>query len=450
MLQKEDIPMKKARNYKIVISLILFLFTVSLNALDLSSCPDSYTVREKIVDTWFEEDLDVIRAKSAEILQTNIGDYFLVRAEEYDGLMEIIVAPLVVQSFDVVEYNQLLENSETVDSTRDVKIETWPKDAVGSWILYRDSLTGKPVKIRQYIKPDSEVYIEFYNSPQKIKADFSIYGGLVANQVPVIVPFEFFYTATIKDMLSVTMRFPWEYTQSYNNSYSDSQYMISVIQKSLPFYNSLDIQKNDSELQFLKWIIDGLASSLVGGPLFDEPLYSSTIDAKEANSSRKNAYKTYNYIRNLATASHSADTGISYTPATASVDVEVEPFSYFVDSDGVKKRVEYLENNGFSNEVLESILYVLASTEQQIFYLGAIREPEILKINGKYTEYYSYNHAVAFFPWFDNDGGFHINVFHDGKELKFDEFLEKHPDCFTHLVRVKSSMNFFPVNSEKD
>ena len=160
--------MKKQHKYIITTILFILLFTTFLNSQELKI--DSYIVRKKIVDTWLKEDISIIKNKSSQILQTNIGDYFLVRAEEYNGLTEIIVSPLVVQEIEVLEYNQIVDVTKESNTTRTTKIETWPKKSMGSWILYRDSRKGKTVKIRQYIMPDSEVFIEYFYSEEKTKA----------------------------------------------------------------------------------------------------------------------------------------------------------------------------------------------------------------------------------------------------------------------------------------
>lgn len=443
--------MKKKHKLSIILSLFVLCNTFMLHAQQIYDLfPDSYTVREKIVNTWFSEPISIIRDKSAEILQTNLGDYFLVRAEEREGLMEIIVSPLVVQKFDVYEYEDLLETEDSVLNQSQKRVETWPKEALGSWILYRDVITGKPVKIRHYVMPDTEIFVEFFTGSQKTKANFSIYGGLVANQVPVSVDFDFFYTSSIKDIITVTNQIPWHYAAAYSNIYSDTMNMITKIRDCLPqIEQDLDSSVN-SEFSFLKWIIDGLVEPQVGGILFDEPLFNKTISTDDSYPMRSDAYKGFDYVRNLATACLAADTGMNYTSENSSVDVTVEPFAYFVDNDGVKKRVQYLENNGYNIELLQSILYVLATTEPQLFYLGAIRESEIIKIEDKRVEQFSYNHVAAFFPWFDEKGLFCITVFQDGKEIDFDDFVLEHPDSFVHLVRVKSTMNFYPRLSEND
>ncbi len=441
--------MKKKHKLSIITSLFVCILSFSVNAQQIYDLyPDSHTVREEIVSTWFSEPISVIRDKSSEILQTNIGDYFLVRAEEYNGLMEIIVSPLVIQTFNIVEYDELV-TSEKSTHKNDVKIETWPKDALGSWILYRDVVTGIPVKIRQYIMPDSEIYIEFYPG-SKTSATFSLYGGLVAYQVPVSLDFESLYTASIKEVKTATKHFPWEYAEVYNKIYSDITVMISTIRDSLPKIGNKISDADDSEFVFLKWIIDGLVSPLIGGDLFLDSLENQTIEQDLSYPTRANAYLSLNYVRNLATACLSAETGINYTPATSNVDVDIKPFAFFVEDNGAKKRVQYLNDNGYETQLLKSVLYVLATTEPQLFYLGAVRESEKIEITNKKFEQFSYNHAVVFFPWFDSKGRFSITVFQDGKELTFDQFSEKYENCFIHLVRVKSSMNFFPEVSEND
>ena len=123
-------------------------------------------------------------------VQNRTDDYFLVRKEKENGELQIIFAPLVKQPI-------VLEDAQ---EKREELIETWPKDAPGAWILFRDEKTGKPLRVRYYIVPDSRVFVEFTPDTEKSYAYFYIFGAAAAYRVPVPVNFEWFYTASLKDV----------------------------------------------------------------------------------------------------------------------------------------------------------------------------------------------------------------------------------------------------------
>lgn len=59
--------------------------------------PESASCRKELIETWFMQDPEILRAAEPQVLQNRVGDYFLVRQEEENGQMRIIVAPLVRQ-----------------------------------------------------------------------------------------------------------------------------------------------------------------------------------------------------------------------------------------------------------------------------------------------------------------------------------------------------------------
>ena len=60
---------------------------------------------------------------------------------------------------------------------------------------------------------------------------------------------------------------------------------------------------------------------------------------------------------------------------------------------------------------------MLAITEPDYFYLAAIRQTD-----RKSSEVKVFNDAAVIFPFFDKNGTFHISVFMDGEELKYNDF----------------------------
>ncbi|MFC2420137.1 MAG: hypothetical protein ACFNOL_03545, partial [Treponema maltophilum] len=59
--------------------------------------PESASCRKELIETWFMQDPEILRAAEPQLMQNRVGDYFLVRQEEENGQMRIIVAPLVRQ-----------------------------------------------------------------------------------------------------------------------------------------------------------------------------------------------------------------------------------------------------------------------------------------------------------------------------------------------------------------
>ena len=86
--------------------------------------PESSDVRKTLIDDWFLANLDLLRGKSAEVLQDRAGSTFQVRFEEYGNECAIIVAPEVM---------------EKVESYTDAGVQTFyrsvfPQAAVFSYI----------------------------------------------------------------------------------------------------------------------------------------------------------------------------------------------------------------------------------------------------------------------------------------------------------------------------
>ncbi len=435
---------------------LFFAISVCLNAQTNSILyPESSFVRTELVETWFSQDIPLLRDQSAEVLQNELGEYFLVRAEEKDGLMEVIVAPLVVQTLEIRDLSSLdrstvQENAEVTPSA--LSIETWPKDGLGSWVLYRNVSTGESVRIRYYFMNDKDIFVEFLPGDEKTFANFSIFNALVAYRVPVPVSLDYFYTASLRDVQKLTQNIlPWQYTDVYDNVYADSIQMVRVIRSLLPDAQRAKMFVSDSsEYDFLKWLVDGLVRPLTGGVLYEEPLYRPTIEPNFVIPERQYTHKSYDFVRNLAAAALSADTSLSYTYDTSHADVKVEPFAVFSNESGNNERVNFVTDIGYETRLLKSILYVLAATEGDLFYLGAIREVEESSDLGKTAEQYYYNNTAAFFAWFDSQGKFTVSVFENGAELTLDQFIDRYPDSFVYLVRMKASLNFLPETPEVD
>jgi hypothetical protein len=106
---------------------------------------------------------------------------------------------------------------------------------------------------------------------------------------------------------------------------------------------------------------------------------------------------------------------------------------------------------------LKPLLYMLAVTDPDKFYLGAVRtlydgEKQLpSSYSGKdYSDeggriLPQFIHTAAFFPYFDEQGRFQVSVFESGVETPLDEFLSRYPGDYIHLVRIKSPVWFVPA-----
>ena len=157
-------------------------------------------------------------------------------------------------------------------------------------------------------------------------------------------------------------------------------------------------------------------------------------------SQKYDLFFSLNWVRNLASAVVSVYAGKNYLFNQSGVDVTVNPFASSITEKGVANTVTFVENSGYTVKVLNSLLYVLAATEPGTLYFGAIRgsdrtvSPEIL----------AFNECVAFFPYFQDDGGFTCKVFMNGREMSLENFCYYYAEDFVFLTRVKSSERFFP------
>ncbi|WP_428770203.1 hypothetical protein V1L52_12915 [Treponema sp. HNW] len=424
---------------------------------------ESAFCRKELVDTWFKAEAESVKTKEPRLIQNETGDYFLVRQEEENGELQIIVAPLVRQKVLLKTNNgdaSAIAGTEDEDtSSSEIWVETWPKDAPGSWILYRDSLSGKALRIRCYFVQDTKVYVEFSPGPERSYADFIIFGASAAGRVPVPLPFEQLYVMSFDELLHITRyTLPWNYTRVFLHSYNDIMQMTGMIRSLLPSLQKTGFAADkNASIDFLKWIVDGLVKPLTGAVIAPEKLKINTVEGPKdenpklrgsASAHSEENFGSLNAIRNMAAAAISARTGIVYHYNNSGADVKTEAFSYYTDTSGTARSAGFSANSGYPVEMLKPLLYVLGVTEAHRFFLGAVRQSAQSDGAEETVRRPVFTEAAAFFPWFDRRGRLQVSVFEKGREYTLDEFIEKYRGSFVFLVRVKASMEFYPDRME--
>lgn len=439
---------------KLCIFYFLTIFAFSVAAQDIIDIPESSSIRSRLVESWFEKPIPVLRTQEPEEIESVDGSHFQVSFEDYGDQCVIVVAP---------------EKNEKVEIYSESGVEyTWQRmyysESPGSWLLFRDAKTGEPVCIRYYFAVNTEIFLQFRKSSsvptEKSLADFMVFGEYAAKNVPVGIPLEYFYDMSCDEVLTLLKYVvPWASTPFYSSLYNDILQMTAVIRENLPRFRFLDdaaydemgnlvsIKSGDSvyvpgadpsmlyisSAGFVKWIVDGLVRPLSGSGILLEPLMKKTEVFKSGSLSDTMAKKydttlALDWTRNLAAAMVSIYSGRDYTYATSGVQLNTVPFNG-----------AYIENTGFKVSMLKSIFYYLAVTEPGRFYLGAIRHT----VNDG-AEFVVYNECASFFPAFDKNGKFSVFVFIDGEEIKIEEFMKDYNGDFIQLVRIQSSEQFFP------
>lgn len=449
------------KGFLIFLLICVFIIIAQSNLWAFSSderIPDSAKIRNSIQEEWFEEKLELLRMKKAEIFANEINEYFQVRLEEYDDEFGIIVAPSRKILVDVIRE----------DKTETIETDSFPAEIPGSWILYRDKKTGKPLRIKCFFHSNNEVYIQFRPNGKKTYADFLVFQTFVAKDVPIGLSFQQIYSLSFENIKKLTTStLPWHLANVNKGMYAAIHQMVAIIRENLDrieytedgaldedgnsvFISTEELRSEFSEENkiqlssagFAKWVIDGLALPVAGSSLRIEPLKIPTVDfatgsLKEGINTKYNINFALDWTRHLAAASLSITSGktIKYSPST--VDVSIYPFAGIQKNGKIVRGPEYVKNAGYHSEILEALMFVLASTEPDYFYLGAIQEG-----NGKTPEILYFNEVALFFPWFDNNGNFNITVFESGVETSLKEFKERYPENYVHLVRVKASEYF--------
>ncbi len=447
--------------------LAIFVLTVLLSlpvfaAYNQLGIPDSSEIRDDLEERWFTASLSDVRLNIPEIRANDNGDKFQIRLEENELTYNIFVAPHAKMNVTVVsDKGSYIEEQDV-----------YPGDGIGSWVLIRDKRTGKPLRIRYYFSKNSEVFVQFTPSGKIALADMVIFGNYAARGVPTGMTFEKFYTASFEDVMTITeTKLPWKYVLPDVELYHSMKQMCAVIRERLPFITYVPdamydeneelvhissgrkyeiLEKSEKKLSlssagFVKWIADGLVEPIAGGRLKREPLLRETVQVKENGhqgvlSQKYNLFFSLDWIRNLASAVMSVYSGKTYLFNQSGVDVTINPFASTITDFNVANIVTFIENTGYSVSVLRSMMYVLAATEPGTLYFGAIRGTD----RTVSPEIKAFNECVAFFPYFQDDGGFYCEVFMNGREMTLEDFCLYYQDDFVYLTRVKSSEQFFP------
>lgn len=453
-------------------SFVFLFFGIAFAEYNSFAIPDSAEIRRTIVDSWISAPVSEVRNYKEDLRKNRIGETFQIRMEENKTEFSVIVAPRSELDVDLING----------DSHRIVRAAVYSKGAAGSWVLFREKNSGKPLRVEWHFNPDPDVFLVFRPQAQKTLVDMSVFGSFAAKSVPLGVPFERIYTAGFQDVKNWTQKtLPWEKVSVETGLYRDSLMMAGIIKSNLDsivftedacydskgklksvitgkdyilkdesgFEISLDEKKLYlSGAGFLKWIVDGIVEPATGLGTSISDLTEPTVEFDSVGkigvmSQEWNLYFTLDWCRNLAAKAYSVRSRRNVDFKSAGLDVNKNYFASEVSGGKISTSSGYIKNTGYSIEKIKSVLYVLAVTEPSWFYLAAIRQGSCLK-----PDELVFNNCAVFFPYFDNNGKFGCFVFEQGKEISLEKFVKKYKDAYIHLERVKSLEAFFPYEKK--
>lgn len=453
-------------------SFIFLFWEFAFAEYNTFAIPDSAEIRRTISGSWFSAPVSEVRNYKEDLRKNRVGEIFQIRMEENETEFSVIVAPRSELDVDLING----------DSHRIVRAAVYPKGAAGSWILFRDKKTGKPLRVEWHFKPDPDVFLVFRPQGQKTLVDMSVFSSFAARSVPLGIPFERIYAAGFQDVRNWTQKtLPWEIVSAEPGLYRDSLIMAGVIKSNLDsivfaedacydskgklksiitgsgysikdesgFEIPLDEKKHYlSGAGFLKWIIDGIVEPATGLGTVISDLTEPTVEFDSIGkigvmSQEWNLYFTLDWCRNLAAKAYSVRARRNAGFDSAGLDVNKNYFaSEFINGE-ISSSAGYIKNTGYSIEKIKSVLYALGATEPSWFYLAAIRQGSYLK-----PDELVFNNCAVLFPYFDSNGKFGCFIFDQGKEIPLDKFIEKYKNSHVHLERVKSAEAFFPYEKK--
>ena len=414
------------------------------------SIPDSSAVRDQAMEPWLTAPISAVIDRECENVQTDFGQVFQVRAEREGSEVAIVFAPRE-GSYDFLG------------------------KAPGAWVVYRDYYSGKILRVNVYFQYDSRVYVCLRpdNQPKKPKSevDLIIHGAYACRGVPLGIPFSEVLKLSFSELFNLTKEtVPWNYVKTDYRNYVNNNKMVEKIRRKLPqfeyiedaaydeFENPVYISTGEARSGtpgkigincsgFTKWVVDGITIALSGSATKIEALKQPTIELDgtlyKSQAEEEEMFRSYDWIRNLSTAAVCAERDKEFPAGTLGVDVQVNPFAGLKSPDGTVRNVGFVPKTGYEINLLKPLLYVLAATEPDMLYLGAVKTCKCKTEDEPET--WTFHHDVVFLPYFDQAGICHIEVFESGVETSFEEFVEENKGSYIYLCRVKSSDRFQPL-----
>ncbi len=417
-----------------ILFLLLFL-AVSLSA------QTSFSREAEILDrASFHENVEV-RSAMADSISAPLFS-LLTRQKE---IHEQILSPVAVEfelrkaedSFYLLFKNEL-----------DYRYPVWGR---GNYIIKRDLRSGEFLQIKIFLQNDEESFIRLFPlGDNRTSLELELYGLTLYKGIVLPVPLSELAVssfARIMNLTTGTIRWDQIFTDA---SYPEWQSVASLqaeLRQDLPYLYETDDGGMDGKgvfaliatgeasgeeggvncSGFAKWVADGMLMARGNEGFLEFEALKAPTDpaARQGNAwssvrEDRDPYFGLDWSRNLAIALRLSEPGGRVEKDT-DLDVRTVPF------------FDYRENVGYELDYVKTLLYLQAVKEPGMFYLGAVNSPF-----GEDPVLWQYHHIALFFPWFDSNGDFHLDVLETGSSSSEANLNARYPRGFVHLSKVKA------------
>jgi hypothetical protein len=327
----------------------------------------------------------------------------------------------------------------------DYKYPVWGR---GNYIIKRDLRTGAFLQIKIFLQNDEMSYIRLYPLDDKrTTLELTLYGQTLYDGIVLPVSLEELSVTSFARILFLTRdSIRWEriLTDASYPEWRATAALAAALDRDLAYLKESDDGALSADGRFIliedgsesgveggvncsgfaKWLADGILLGRGRSLLTVEELKLPTDENRDDNpwsSARpdRDPWFGLDWCRNIAAALRTAEPG-GRIGKPSDTDVRDVPF------------YTYRENLGYELENLKTLLYLLAVHDPGAVYLGAVNSPF-----GKDPVLWQYHHVALFFPWFDGNGDFHLEVMETGERSSLENLKFRYPDSFVHLSRVR-------------
>jgi hypothetical protein len=326
----------------------------------------------------------------------------------------------------------------------------------GNYIIKRDLRSGDFLQIKIFLQNDEMSFIRLMPlGENRTSLEMSLYGVTIYNGIVLPVSIEDLSVSSFARVMHLTKDIiQWEeiFTDASYPEWEQVASLARRIGEDVDFLYESDDGAQDHLGRFVliesgepisgqagavncsgfaKWVADGILMSRGA----ESALNIESLKAPSETESRmdnpwslahldRDPYFGLDWSRNLARFLRESEPG---SPEAGLLDMDLRNVPFF----------EYKENIGYELEKLKSLLYLQAVKEPGYFYLGAVNS-----LYGKDPVLWQYYHIALFFPWFDENGDFQLEVLETGDISSLDNLKYRYPQSFVHLSKVKASKGF--------
>ncbi len=344
----------------------------------------------------------------------------------------------------------------------------------GSWILKRSSPDGRPIQAKVFLRSDPGTFIRIYPDGDRSKLDLVVYGGVLNLEVPLPVPFERAFVATMAEIASWTGSLvDWGLFAPRPGLYRDARAFVAETRRRLPSLRYGDDGALDADGRpvyiatgqpqaapaglncsgFAAWVADGFYGPLTGRLLDPHALAARHLEARATTAAERfetdlDPFFGLDWTRNIAVALLDARYP-SRSHGLVESDVRISPFA-LVAPPGAASAVNgssayfpypaYQLDLGYETAGLKALLYVLALREPGSVYLASLSRKSGGAIPGLSRHY----HVAVLAPYFEESGEFRIAAFESDAETSVEAIMARVPKDYVHLVRIRAERDYDP------